>query len=219
MFVQLSFGKLRTPSPSLLREQGMYSSSPVILIIDSDPIMLTGVAAVLNMQGHECHCASDETAAIKAADDLPLDLIICDVNIHGKSGIELCNRLQDECGHTDVPVMLVSGTQVADIVRRAHEAGGAYYLRKPFDPDVLIELVDKALWMPHLVRSRIEHEEEAIETQSSQTPSQAVPNQAVPSQPAQDQPAPGQTTPSSTPSKSSPKRRPGRREATRESIR
>lgn len=214
MFVQPVLANSALP-PLLLREQGMYSSSPVILIIDSDPIMLTGVAAVLNMQGHECHCASDETAAIKAADDLPLDLIICDVNIHGRSGIELCNRLQDECGHSDVPVMFVSGTQVADIVRRAHEAGGAYYLRKPFDPDVLIELVDKALWMPHLVRSRIEHEEEApIETPQSQTP-----DQAAPSQPAKDQPAPGQSTPSPTPTKSSPTRRPGRREATRESIR
>jgi DNA-binding response OmpR family regulator len=139
----------------------MYSSSPVILIIDPDPITLTGVAAVLNMQGHECHCASDETAAMKAAHSLPLDLIICDVNIKGKSGIELCQRMKNEAGMDDVPVMFVSSSQVADIVRRAHDAGGSYYLRKPFDPDVLIELVDKALWMPHLVRSRIQSEEHA----------------------------------------------------------
>jgi DNA-binding NarL/FixJ family response regulator len=42
-----------------------------------------------------------------------------------------------------------------DIVRRSHEAGAAYYLRKPFDPEVLIELVSKALWMPHLVSGKL----------------------------------------------------------------
>lgn len=34
--------------------------------------------------------------------------------------------------------------------RRFRAAGGAYYLRKPFDPEVLTELVEKAFWMPHL---------------------------------------------------------------------
>ena len=172
----------------------MNSSSPIILIIDPDPIMLTGVAAVLNMQGHECHCASDDVAAMKAAADLPLDLVICDVNIHGKSGIELCDRIRNECGHTDVPVMFVSGTQVADIVRRAHDAGGAYHLRKPFDPDVLIELVDKALWMPHLIRSRMENEGATTDSQEERS------------------------APNSAPAKSNPTRRPGRRESNREST-
>ena len=201
----------------------MYSSLPVILIIDPDPIMLTGVAAVLNMQGHECHCASDETAALKAADDLPLDLIICDVNIHGKSGIELCNRIKDECGHSDVPVMFVSGTQVADIVRRAHDAGGAYYLRKPYDPDVLIELVDKALWMPHLIRSRMEHEEDATtQPLMTQPPATQPPATQPPATqpPATQPPATQSSAPQPpAPAKSAPTRRPGRRESTRESIR
>jgi DNA-binding NarL/FixJ family response regulator len=55
----------------------------------------------------------------------------------------------------DVPVMFISASQLPDIVRRSHEAGGAYYLRKPLDPEVLVELIDKALWMPHLVQSRL----------------------------------------------------------------
>src|SRR5687768_17803684 len=48
-------------------------------------------------------------------------------------------------GMDDVPVMFISSSQSPDIVRRSHEAGAAYYLRKPFDPEVLIELVNKAL--------------------------------------------------------------------------
>ncbi|MBI2479174.1 MAG: response regulator [Planctomycetia bacterium] len=70
----------------------------------------------------------------------------------------------DTHGQEDVPVLFVSSAQMPDIIRRTHDAGGTYYLRKPFDPDVLIELVGKALWMPHLVKSRFERHEPARST-------------------------------------------------------
>lgn len=127
----------------------------VILVVDDDPIMLMGVAAMLNTAGYEAHCARGEEAAIKAARSLPLDLIICDVNLAGHSGLELCRELRREPGIEEVPVMFMSALQVPDIVRRSHDAGGAYFLRKPFDPEVLIELVGKALWMPHLVQTHL----------------------------------------------------------------
>lgn len=122
----------------------------VILIIDNDPLTLTGMAAVLNMQGYECHCARNGAAARKAATSLALDLIICDVDLGTENGHDLCGELRSATALSDVPVMFVSGSQGPDIVRRSHDAGGSYYLRKPFDPEVLIELVGKALWMPHL---------------------------------------------------------------------
>jgi CheY-like chemotaxis protein len=133
----------------------LSSNQAVILVIDKDPIMLTGTAAVLHTAGYECHCARDSQAALKAARTLALDLIICDVSLGNESGLELCKNIRTMPGCMDVPVMFVSSTQLPDIVRRSHEAGGAYYLRKPFDPEVLIELVSKALWMPHLVQGKL----------------------------------------------------------------
>jgi CheY-like chemotaxis protein len=127
----------------------------VILIIDEDALTLTGMAAVLNMCGHECHCARDRAAALKAVRTLALDLIICDVNLRDESGLDLCRDLRLEPGVEDVPLMFISAAQMPDIVRRSHEAGGAYFLRAPFDPEVLTELVAKALWMPHLVTTRV----------------------------------------------------------------
>jgi DNA-binding response OmpR family regulator len=125
-----------------------------ILIVDADPYTLLGTAAVLDMAGYVCHCARDSQAALKAARTLGLDLVICDVNLEAESGLAVCRELRLSPGMQDVPVMFVSATQLPDIVRRSHEAGAAYYLRKPFDPDVLVELVGKALWLPHLVKSR-----------------------------------------------------------------
>jgi DNA-binding response OmpR family regulator len=129
----------------------------VILVIDEDALTLTGVAATLDLAGYECHCAGDAEAAIKAARSLSLDLIICDAGVDQQRGLELCQELRREHGNEDVPVLFVSSGQSPDIIRRKNEAGGTYYLRKPFDPDVLVELVGKALWMPHLIKTRASH--------------------------------------------------------------
>lgn len=134
-----------------------------ILLIDGDPFARTAAESVLSAAGYCVFAAAERSAALKHARSEALDLVICDVNLAGQSGLEVCRELRKLPGMLDVPVMFVSSTQVPDIVRRSHEAGGAYYLRKPLDPEVLIDLVGKALWMPHLVQTRLAMHEPAIQ--------------------------------------------------------
>jgi CheY-like chemotaxis protein len=126
------------------------SQSALILVIDDEQAVLGEVAEVLTAAGHTCHCCSSAEMALGKAKEAAWDLIISDINLNGHSGLELCERLRQEEMLADVPVMFLSGAQIPDIIRRSHAAGGTYYLRKPFDPEVLVELVQKALWMPHL---------------------------------------------------------------------
>jgi len=132
-----------------------YQQQPLILVIDDEPEVLGEVAAVMNGAGYACHCCGTAEAAIQSARSTTPDLIICDINLDGRSGLELCEQIKQDDALCDVPVMFLSGAQIPDIIRRSHAVGGAYYLRKPFDPDVLMELVDKALWMPHLVSRHV----------------------------------------------------------------
>lgn len=148
-----------------------FTTKPQILVVDPDPLTLTAIAAALHLSGYESHCARDSEAALKAAADEQLDLIICDTNLEGESGLELCREIRLMEGKEDVPVMFVSSSQAPDIIHRAHEAGGAYYLRKPFDPNVLLELVEKALWMPHLVESNLKQQ---VESKARVTPTRTV---------------------------------------------
>ena len=131
-----------------------YLQQPLILVIDDEPEVLGEVAAVLSGAGYACHCCGTAEAALQAARSTTPDLIISDINLDGQSGLELCEEIKRADALSDVPVMFLSGAKVPDIIRRSHAVGGTYYLRKPFDPDVLMELVDKALWMPHLVTRR-----------------------------------------------------------------
>ena len=128
---------------------------PSILVVDDEVSVLNEVADVLRRIDYNCHCCSTSEAAIEFARANPLDLIISDINLGGHSGLEMCERIKEDQGLKDVPVMFLSGAQIPDIIRRSHAVGGTYYLRKPFDPEVLVELIDKALWMPHLVENKV----------------------------------------------------------------
>jgi CheY-like chemotaxis protein len=137
----------------------MNQSTPskvTILLIDDEAEILESLKSVLTVAGYACHGANDAESAAQVVRVVTPDLIISDINLAGQSGLNLCERLkQEEDGLTDVPVMFLSGAQIPDVIRRSHAAGGTYYLRKPFDPQVLLELVDKALWMPHVAAAQL----------------------------------------------------------------
>jgi CheY-like chemotaxis protein len=126
-----------------------------ILLVDDEELALASATEALDSAGHIVYQARDRMAALKIARAEALDLVICDVSVGGDSGLELSRELRRLPGMQDVPVMFISRTQLPDIVRRSHEAGAAYYLRKPLDPEVLTDLVGKALWLPHLVQTRL----------------------------------------------------------------
>src|SRR5262245_37295626 len=126
-----------------------------ILLVDEDPLALAATTTTLDSAGYIVYQAMDRISALRIARSQAVDLLICDVNLGADSGLELSRELRRLPGMQDVPVMFISRTQLPDIVRRSHEAGAAYYLRKPLDPEVLIDLVGKALWLPHLVQTRL----------------------------------------------------------------
>jgi CheY-like chemotaxis protein len=136
-----------------------YQQQPLVLVIDDEPEVLGEVATVLSGAGLTCQCCGSPESALEFVHNTIPDLIVSDINLNGRSGLELCEQLKEDSAMKDVPVMFLSGAQIPDIIRRSHAAGGTYYLRKPFDPGVLVELVDKALWMPQLVDRHVNRQQ------------------------------------------------------------
>jgi len=132
-----------------------FRRQATILVIDDEASVVGEVTAALSPSGYTCHGCTSADAALEMARQIVPELIISDINLAGHSGLELCERIKSEDDLREVPLMFLSGAQVPDIIRRSREAGGVYYLRKPFDPEVLLELVEKALWMPHVAATRI----------------------------------------------------------------
>jgi CheY-like chemotaxis protein len=126
----------------------------LVLVIEEKQEILQQVASALAAADYSTCCCASVEEAMAAAVDNPPDLIISDISLNGTSGPELCERIKRRKGLETAPVMFLSGGQIPDIIRRHDQTGGSYYLlRKPFDPDVLVELVDKALQTPALAGS------------------------------------------------------------------
>lgn len=131
---------------NVMRQLG--HARPLILVIDNEEELLKRVESLLSAENLACRCCTTTEEAVAAVRETPPDLIVCDVNLQGESGLETCQRIKQQPGLENVPVMFLSGAQLPDIIRRSHEAGSTLCLRKPFDPKVLSELIDQALAVP-----------------------------------------------------------------------
>ncbi len=132
-------------APAFLTRANGICRQMTVLVIEHEAETAGRLTQVLQAAGHLCHIAAGAEAAFESVSASAPDLIISDINLAGHSGVSLCERLKQNGGLDDVPVMFLSGTQIPDIIRRGHSAGGTYYLRKPCDPEVLLSLIDKAL--------------------------------------------------------------------------
>ena len=123
-------------------------TAALVMVIDDDPNLTTTVSDCLSAAGIRtlrCHTSEEAFQGVHHATP---NLVIADVVLGGHSGLELCQQLRREAGMLDVPWMFLSGGQIPDIIRRPHDFGVAYYVRKPFDPKVLLELAEKAMHSP-----------------------------------------------------------------------
>ncbi len=118
---------------------------PSILVIDPDPVSLTAISAMLNCAGYQVYCAKDRAAALRGARDIELDLIVCDEEIDESQGAMLVMELRSIPDRHDVPIMYLSQRQLPDIISRPHDGGAAYHIKKPLEPNLMLEMVKQAL--------------------------------------------------------------------------
>jgi len=132
-----------------------HSHSPLVLLVDHEASVLADVSAVLTEAGLTCQCCSSPEMALATCQLASPDLIIAESNLGGRSGQQLCTQIRAIGHRSDLPIMLLSAAQVPDIIRRSDAAGGVYYLRKPLDMEMLVELVFNALWLPRSQRQPV----------------------------------------------------------------
>ncbi|WP_022871861.1 MtrAB system response regulator MtrA [Nesterenkonia alba] len=109
-----------------------------ILVVDDDEALAEMIGIVLRNDGFEpTFCATGDGAleAFRASDP---DLVLLDLMLPGKDGIEVCREIREEA---DTPViMLTAKSDTADVVRGL-EAGADDYVPKPFKPAELVARV------------------------------------------------------------------------------
>lgn len=113
-----------------------------VLVVDDEPLMSRLIADVLKRQGKEVVMASDGLDAIHLLENEPFDLIVTDVKMPQKNGFDVLKTAKQL--HPTIVVILVTAHGTIESAVDAMKLGAFNYLIKPFAPEVLEGVVEKA---------------------------------------------------------------------------
>ena len=117
-----------------------------ILVIDDDQQICDVLQQVLMEEGHVVHSALNGVEGISLYRQHPAELVILDILMPEKEGLETIRDLQRE--FSNVMIIAMSGASKAtkiNLLQLAHRLGAQYRLTKPFQLETVIELVNTAL--------------------------------------------------------------------------
>jgi DNA-binding NtrC family response regulator len=119
-----------------------------LLIIDDDPNTLASLSRAFRLAGHDATVCDNATRALELLTNDSFDLILSDVVMPGKSGLELLEDLKKAGVKT--PIVLISGQANIEMAVRATKLGALDFLEKPLSTDKLLLTVENALRLSRL---------------------------------------------------------------------
>ena len=123
----------------------------LIIVVDDDMTNLKTAGYILSKQGLRVGALKSGQAMLDYLKKNPSpypDLILLDINMPDMDGFETLERLrrqEQETGMPGIPVIFLSADLRPEAEARGRELGAGDFIRKPFDPDVLIGRVREAL--------------------------------------------------------------------------
>ncbi len=128
-----------------LRGAGVAEAVPLarILVVEDEPKMAALLLDYLRAAGHEPHWLDDGRAVVPHVREHAPDLVLLDVMLPGRDGLEVCRELR---GFSDVPiVMLTARVEEADRLAGLECGADDYICKTPFSPREIVARVKAIL--------------------------------------------------------------------------
>jgi DNA-binding NtrC family response regulator len=119
------------------------SSYNKILVVDDDLAMREMLTSMFEEEGYEAQAAASADEAIELSRDAEFDAVLSDIKMPGRSGIDLVAALREI--RPDTPVVLMTAFGTIDSAVEAMRAGALDYVTKPFEPEVVLVSIERAL--------------------------------------------------------------------------
>jgi signal transduction histidine kinase/DNA-binding response OmpR family regulator len=114
-------------------------------VVEDSRTQAAALAALLEGNGYSVTIARSGEEALDLVPQQSFEVVVSDVVMPGIDGFELCRRLKDRAAPRVLPVMLLTGqTDPIDIVRGL-QAGADNYATKPYDPEELLDRLQRTL--------------------------------------------------------------------------
>ena len=141
-----------------------------VLVVDDEPQVQQLIARILERHGFRCELAAsaEEARELLETRGNNFQLMLCDVNMPGESGLELLSSTL--VSHPEVAALMVTGADDPEMAESAIELGAFGYLTKPFRPNELMINIVNALHRRRLEMENRAHRamlENAVETRTA----------------------------------------------------
>ena len=119
-----------------------------VVVVDDESVSLTNARRMLEMQGMKVSCMRSGEHLLKFMEKHTPDLILLDIMMPEMDGFETFHALrqqEERLSRTPTPVIFLTGEEDMQMERRGLSEGASDFIRKPFDPDILISRIRKTI--------------------------------------------------------------------------
>ncbi|MBI1747814.1 MAG: response regulator [Acidobacteria bacterium] len=138
-----------------------------IMIVDDEQIIRQVLCAKLEIHGYCCDTASDGVEAYERIKEDTYDLVILDIRLPGRDGIQLLEDIQQLS--KDTQVIMMTSLMELDIAIKALQLGAYDYITKPFNTGHLIISVKRALEKRRLILDNLDYKKNLEKKVAEQT--------------------------------------------------
>lgn len=138
--------------------EGIDLRKASVLVVEDNDFTRNLIVSVLRKIGiGSIREAAGATAALSILEIAPVNLILCDVEMHPVDGLTFLKRLRTGSSNeradggqgaippSDIPVIILTANADADVVKRALNAGATAFLTKPIKPDLVRNRIEAVL--------------------------------------------------------------------------
>ena len=147
--------------------KNLSGGSKRVLIVDDEQGIRKLLYQRLSSEGYQCQEAGNATQALEELKSNAVELMLLDIKMPGKSGVELLPEIK--AGYPDVAVLMATAITDANTAIQCMKQGAYDYLTKPFNLDEVVLSVERALEKKRLEienRDYQQHLEERVEAQA-----------------------------------------------------
>ena len=116
-----------------------------VLVIDDSPTIVALLRRMLRQNGFEVLEAGDAESGLEIARTETLHLVFLDIVLPGMNGFEAMRRLRREPATRDLPVIMISGNELATEQFYAQRIGADDFMKKPFSRSEVFHRIERLL--------------------------------------------------------------------------
>ena len=124
-----------------------------ILVVDDEEIVIRSCVRILGGSDYEVDAVQSGSEALRKIESSHYDVLLLDIMMPKMDGVEVLQKIKE--AHPDVEVIMVTGLSQVGTAVRCMKLGAFDYLPKPFDPDELMLVVQRALERRQLLQENI----------------------------------------------------------------